>query len=345
MNELTPHGLIIPEIKTRKEGAEHVLGGFGLTEPIILPSGDWTPYLPDKEPQSKNGVETNACTVFGTLTALEELVFFKTGVKVNYSDRYVANVAKRSGILNPSVGADPHKMAELIRTITGLIAEGKCAWTDDIKTSAEYYSVGDEIFQLLKEGPNIWKDWTFTHKWVFTGGTPQEKREKLIDARKRGAVCVSVRAWKQRNGLYYKEVGEGDNHWTNSPNDVKVFDSYDNYLKDLEPLYDFGLAKVYFLTPAPFLKNMYFQMMDDEVRRLQSALIQLGYPIPHAVTNIYGTETRGAVHAFQRDNGIEGNFGNNVGPKTRLALNTKLNPDAAFGGSFVTFIGSFFSSV
>lgn len=340
------HGLILPEIETHAEGVDHILGVGGLSEPIINESGDWMPWIPDREPQSKNGVETQACTIYGTLTAIEELVYKVTGVKVNYSDRYVANVAKNKGILNPYGGADPHKIAELIRTITGNLAEDRCAWTDDITTVDKYYNVvGAELTNLMSDGYQWYKEWTLNHKWVFTGGTPQEKREKLNDARKRGTVCVSVYAWmKDENGIFYKPAGTTDNHWVNSPVDTKVFDSYDTYVKDLDPLYDFAVAKVYFLTPAPFLKNLYFQITDREVARLQSALVSLKYQIPHSVTNVYGTETRSAVMAFQRDNGIVDD-GSHFGPKTRYALNTKLNPTALFGGDIWTYIGSLFSGV
>lgn len=337
------YGLIIPKIETHEEGVNHVLGAAGLTEPIINESGDWTSWLPDREPQSKNGIETQACTVYGTLTALEELIYKITGVKVNYSDRYVANVAKNRGILNPYGGADPHRIAELIRTITGNLAEGRCPWTDDVKSTDDYYNiVGQELANLMSEGYQWYKEWTLHHKWVFTGGTPQEKRDKLNDARKRGTVCVSVAAWYEKDGLYYKPEGTTDNHWVNNFKDARILDSYDMYEKDLDPLYDFSLAKVYFLTPAPFLKNLYFQMMDKEVARLQTALTTLKYPIPHAVTNVYGVETRGAVASFQRDNGIVDD-GSHFGPRTRYALNTKLNPAAFLGGDVWTYIASLFS--
>lgn len=346
------HGLITPKIETHEEGVNHVLGSSQLPEPVVNSSGDWMPYLPDREPQKKNGVETFACTVYGTLSAIEEAVYKATGSIVNYSDRYIANVAKRSGILDPNVGADPHKIAELIRTISGNIREDRAPWTDDIKTTGQYYALGDEIFQLLKEGPAWYDEWELNHKWVFTGGTPQEKREKLQDALTKGTVCVSVDAWMKINGLYYKPKGSIDNHWVSlvqahNTDPYKVFDSYDTFVKDLDPLYDFGMGKVYFLTLAkskPFLKNLYFQIVDPEVQRLQRALVSLRYVIPHAVTSVYGIETKSAVMSFQRDHGIVDD-GSHFGPRTRQALNVALNPAAPFGGSLITLIQSLFSGV
>ena len=86
-------------------------------------------------------------------------------------------------------------------------------------------------------------------------------------------------------------------------------------------------------------------MMDEEVKHLQKALVQLGYPIPNGITDLYGVETRSAVHAFQRDSGIEGNFGQNFGPLTRYKMNLALNPTAPFGGSFATWLAALFSGV
>lgn len=346
------YGLIIPKIETREEGAEHVLGSAGLPGAIINPSGDWLSSLPDREPQSKYGVETQACTVYGTLSALEALIFFMTGIKVNYSDRYVANVAKNRGILNPYGGADPHKIAELLRTITGNLREERAPWSADLTTVDEYYGiVGKELANLMLEGAAWYKEWKLEHEWIFLGGTPQEKRKKIQDALKKGTVCVSVAAWFEKNGLYYKPAGSGDNHWTmlaqaNGDNPYKDFDSYDTYVKDLDPLFDFEIAKVYYLTPVKkthlFLKNLGFQMTDPEVAELQKALVSLGYLIPHAVTNVFGIETRDALWHFQLYCGISDD-GTHFGPRTRQTLNTILNPDAPFGGSFLTYLQSLFS--
>ena len=349
MNATRNYGLILPEkIETREEGAEHVLGGTD--RPIINPSGSYMNNLTDAEPQSKNGVETFACTVYNSLSAIEDIIYFLTGIKVNYADKVVANLAARSGILNPKLGADPHKILELIRTISGLTDESRYPWTADITTNEQYYGMGDELFKAIKEGQPWYKEWKLEHEWLWTGNpTPQEKRRLIQEALKRGIVCVAVDAWNKRGDVYVKLRSE--NHWTgvrkaDGMEPYRIRDSYDTFDKDLDPLYDFAIAKVIYLTPVPhlFLKNLGFQMMDEEVRHLQKALVSLNYLIPHAVTNVYGTETRSAVMAFQRDSGISDD-GSHFGPRTRLALNQKLNPTAFLGGSFATWFAALFSGV
>lgn len=246
------YGLILEPIETREQGAEHLLGSiFGVDGPVINPSGDWSQWLPDKEPQMRRGVETQACTCYATLSALETLIFHKTGKAVNYSDRYLAIVGK----VDPYRGADPHRIAECVRKTAGCLAESKLPWTDDVKTPEDYYGIPQAIItQLMHEGTRWYDEYELAHEWVFQGGTPESKRKLLQEALKKGPVCVSVSAWYYENDkrYYYKPPGTLDNHWTvlaaAPPGKYVVFDSYDGYLKDLDPLYDFQVAKVYYLT-------------------------------------------------------------------------------------------------
>lgn len=256
------YGLIIPPINTEEEGINYILGSSKLKGEVINPSGDWRPYLPDKEPQNKWGVETMACTAYATLSAIETLLKFK-GYNVNYSDRYLAIV----GGVDPYKGSDPHKIAECIRNTAGCLKEDKLPFSDNIKTPEEYYGVPREIItQLMKEGQEWWNEWEFHHEWIFRDGKPNEKRLLLQEALTKGSVCVSVSAWHEKNGVYYKPAGSQDNHWTllsaSPPLKNFVFDTYDNYEKVLEELYDFAIAKVYYLTPAQPKLNILQQIIN-----------------------------------------------------------------------------------
>lgn len=261
------YGLIIPPITNKEEGAEHLLGSIPKLRGVVInESGDWTQWLPDKEPQNVRGVETNACTIYASLNAIETLLKFK-GYNVNYSDRYLANVAKSKGILNPAVGADPHRVAELIRNVAGCLKEDRLpSWTDDIKTAEDYYTL-QNLYELMKEGERWYDEWEFSHEWLFNGGTPQEKRKKIEEGLKKGTVCVSVVAWlKNEQGFYYKPQGTIDGHWTMTANAQKdrytIFDSYDGFIKPLVPDYDFSIAKVYYLTPAQEKRNILYNILE-----------------------------------------------------------------------------------
>lgn len=327
------YGLILPEkIETREEGAAHVFGASGIEGRVVNALGDWTTFLSLKEPQSKYGVETNGCSYYGSENALESLEYLLTGVQPNYSERYPINVGYRKGKIDPYRGANPHDTLEILRNESGLLEEGRAPWTGDIDTVEKYYSL--DTAPLLPVGKRYYKSWVIRHEWVFLGGTPQEKRAKLKEALTKGAVCVSVHAWKQNDkGVFYKPRGSRDNHWCQlvSAHDgepYKIFDSYDTYVKPLDPLYDFSVAKIFYLTRTPFLftKNLYYGLIDPTVADLQKALISLNYAIPHAVTTVYGGETRDAVALFQKHNGISDN-GTHFGPQTRLALNKALRPN------------------
>ena len=130
------YGFIIPRITNREEGSEHLLGSLDDEGTIINPRGVWE-WLNGEE-QRKRGIETFACTVFATLRAIETEIKFKTGINIDYSSRYLANIAYKKGILNPQVGADPHKIVELIRTIAGCLGNDRAPWSDEIKTADDY---------------------------------------------------------------------------------------------------------------------------------------------------------------------------------------------------------------
>lgn len=260
--EIKNYGLILPnKIETREEGAEHLLGSLG--KPIINETGDWTQYLPDREPQNIRKVEAQACTAYGSLNAIETLLKFK-GFNVNYSDRYLAIIAG----IDPYRGADPHTTIETIRRKSGCIPEERLPFSDDIKTPEDYYDISEVTkTQLLAEGQQWYDQWELNHEYVFLGGDVKTKYQLLQDALRRGTVCVSVAAWYQNdNGLYFKPQGARDNHWTMltciKDGVADVFDSYDNYTKSLVKDYDFAIAKVFYLTPAQPKLSIFQKILD-----------------------------------------------------------------------------------
>lgn len=249
---------------------------------VINFTGNWLPYLPDKEAQSRRGIETNGCTIWASLNAIETLLALK-GYKVNYSDRYLANVAFSKGKLNPSSGADPRNVVEIIRTIAGCLNEGIVPWTEEIKTVEEFYGISAvELAKLIKEGERWFDKWELNYKLLWGGNPTQtDKRALIEDALAKGTVCASVVAWSMgEDGKYTKVPGSPDGHWTqiaHAPKDKYViFDSYDGYLKDLDPLYDFNRAMIFYLTPAQPRLNILQQIINvlRQIIGLQAIMVE-----------------------------------------------------------------------
>jgi hypothetical protein len=269
------YGLILPEITP-----DHwVLGAAnsGASGDIINTPGNWIPYLPDKEPQEKNSVETQNCSGFGTDNAVETLSALR-GIKANYSDRYLGIMAGT----DPYKGNDPHIVAETLRKTSGQIDEALLPFSDDITTPEAYYQPKPMTPELSRKGQRWYDQWDFNHEWVFTTGTPQQKREKLKDAITKGTVCISVTAWffDSEKGYYIKPADTTDNHWCQlvKIEDGKyiIFDSYDGYLKDLDPLFDFAIAKIYYLTPAAPKIAIFAQILNfiGQILHIDTLLIQ-----------------------------------------------------------------------
>lgn len=203
---------------------------------ILQPDRDWRPYLPTrKEVQDLNGIEPNACTIYGTLNAAQTLIRRKYGEDRDYSNRFLAVI---SGT-DPARGNTPHKVAEALRL------QGDCdeaAWTFDgaVDTVAKFYApVPDRLKALAKE---FVAEWRFTHDWVAT--TPQQ----LWDALQYSPIGISVYAWvKDGDGLYYKpDPRAPDTHWC-----AIVYAVYGKYWVVLDSYMDGGelFKKVRWDTP------------------------------------------------------------------------------------------------
>src|SRR3990167_9548677 len=123
------YGLVID---VPREG-NYVLGGLSkLGRQVIQANGQWDEHLPAIELQAL-GVETYACTVFGTLSACEILAKKQYSQDENWSDRWLA---WNAGINPP--GASPHTTAEYLRK-GGSPMQDKWDYTPDINTWDKFY--------------------------------------------------------------------------------------------------------------------------------------------------------------------------------------------------------------
>lgn len=236
---MSKYGFIKPEITPDN----WVLGS--ITAPKIFePKGDWTKYLPEKEIQAKNGVETYNCTSFGTLSIIETLINRITSETKNYSDRFVGIMA---GTKAP--GNNPHVVAEAIRK-NRMLEEAFLPFSDDITTIDEYYSFKGANAQECKDKA-LEFPYELNHYWLWTREqTKEERAEKIREALKYSPLGISVSAWTKKGDVYV-DNGQPNNHWTmlygEEKKGWKVFDSYDNSYKILSFDHNIEFAKGYHL--------------------------------------------------------------------------------------------------
>ena len=235
--KIRDHGFKEPDIDKEKD--YFFLGATKLPDTIINPFGQWVDFLPEEELQKKR-IETYGCTGFGTLNANEILHLFQYKEEINWSDRCINILAN-----NTYGGNNPHKPCESLRK-KGCCLEKDLPYTFDIRSWKEFHSPKPLTQELLTKCSETLEKYEFGHEWIST--TPQ----RLIEALKRSPVGISVLAWKYRNGMYFKESGERDNHWCvlvgyEYGKCWYVFDTYDQFVKKLEWDYNFKYAKRYYL--------------------------------------------------------------------------------------------------
>lgn len=240
-NKIQHKGFLPDDIKPE----DYIFGGYTKISAMpLVDHGQWDFFLPEAENQKKNGLETMNCTVYNTLQCLEILFNRKFGIKKDYSERFGGITAETT--LN---GNQPHKVIEAVRKV-GLLEDSILPFSDDIDTWDKYYSPKPMTNDLLEKAGEILKKYEIGHEWVLTGSPITYKQEVLKEALRFSPIGVSVVAWKERNGLYFKEKGEPDNHWTvlygfEDGKKWLIFDSYDGHKKELEWNYDFTFAKRY----------------------------------------------------------------------------------------------------
>lgn len=215
------YGLIIKPI----EQGNYLGGVFSsLPKEVLQEDGQWDNWLPLTESQALS-VETQACTVFGTLSAVEMLVDRRYGKEKNWSDRWLA----WNSDITPQ-GQDPHHTCETLRK-GGTPLQERWDYTEEINTWDKFYETPPpKLFDYAIED---FKDrYEFLHEYVNTDMT------SLKEALKLSPLGIGVTAWYEdgRSGIY-SDKGRPNNHWCvlfgydDNMKAWKVFDSYDGYIK------------------------------------------------------------------------------------------------------------------
>lgn len=221
-----------------------VLGGDRqiATPKIIVPSGDWRPFLPAGEPQKKS-FETNSCVSFATLNAIEAIEKRLYDESKNYSDRYLAVASKTS-----ESGNTLSQVFETLRKVSGAIPEEKLPFNG--QSWEEYMDPTKVNKKHWDEGRKWLKKYSFQHQWV--NPTPHD----LMVGLQRSPLVISVVAWIKDGEKYVKPSGYNDNHATllvgcKEKEYWLIYDSYpdtvndfgNDYLKKLDWNFGFGQAK------------------------------------------------------------------------------------------------------
>lgn len=246
-------------IEDKIKDTDYILGGFQIPVNVLQEDGSWLDYLPIRERQLKQGVETQSCVTFATLNVVEILIKRLFDKEENYSDRYLSIASETT-----PVGNSPSKVADTLRKVSGCINEDLLPFSEDIKTWEDYYSPKPLPENLKRKGKKWLSKYSFKYERVFRGGTLKEKQEKLKEGLFYSPLGVSVYAWAERNGMYYKPEGVRDTHYVvlvgyKQGEYWLVFDSYPAsdgiFLKKLEWDFDFGMAKRYFIEKQSVKKN------------------------------------------------------------------------------------------
>jgi len=204
---------------------DYIFGASSLSTEVIRPDGDWTAFLPEKEYQKLNGVESYACVIFTTLNCIEALIKAKYGLDRNYSDRFLAAVSgTKEG------GNSPQTVAEFLRKV-GVVTQEEWPYDKSIKTFEKFYEpLPPKLYELAQE---FITEWDFKHEYV------DSDIFSIQEALKCSPLGIAVSAWYRRGGKYYKPAGKRDNHYTTlfaikEGEYLRVFDTYDSTIKDIE---------------------------------------------------------------------------------------------------------------
>jgi hypothetical protein len=225
-------------------------GMTDILDKIIFENG-CVAYLPVTEMQIGIYFDIMGCVSFSFLNCLETLVarlielkefsdddikflkdnFFKDG-KINFSDRDLVVISgtdpdKGNGgwqvfLAARNQGLVPESMEPFDLTNHDYSVDNKLAYYNYTRSKAD---------QKIAEEFN--KRFEIKAEWVA--------REDWVEASKRGCLQVYTKAWYQRNGKYYNPTPGSMNHAIEMADisQLRIFDSYDPFLKELERLEDF----------------------------------------------------------------------------------------------------------
>lgn len=231
------HSFKYPEIK--REDREYQ---FGSVDPVN-PSGDWnTPITPFEE-QRINNVEPSDCYVQASQSAIASYLELLYNIK---DSDFLADFNALLSNGTPT-GGDPLKGAYSIKN-DGLIPQSMRDRTG-LQSWDEYHSwKGMDKDKCIAKGKEEARQTYKKYKIISEkGDSLEDKYAKLKDGLTRYACVVSVAAWFERDGKYYKPKGYDDTHLVqvlsiNENNEITIKDTYAPHIKVLEANTDFDFS-------------------------------------------------------------------------------------------------------
>jgi len=233
------NSFIYPDIK--KEDRKYA----GIAGDVINPSGNWQAFLPPDELQSQNNVEPSSCYVEAnqaTVAILKEYIY---GIKdENYSARFNALLSNGT-----PTGGDPLKGAYSIKK-DGLIPQSMMDWKGVFNFDDFHSWKGVDKEACIVKGQQEAREWDKKYYILFEKDDPIEvKYNNIRQALKRSPVPISVYAWLEKDGKYYKPENTRDTHLVTGivigikDNCLILRDTYEPFIKTLAPNTnpDFGM--------------------------------------------------------------------------------------------------------
>jgi len=248
------HGLVLKEVE---QDNQYIFGNRTLPRILLQEDGQWHKYLPVYEPQYNANFDTSACTIFGTVNAVEILEKRVFGTSPNYSERFHYNLIP----IRPP-GGDPHDAAESIRN-RGMIEQDALPMTP---TFGEYILPEPTPKNLLDLGKKWLETHDFGHEYLWRIEPSIAKRNAILkEALRYSPIGVSVTAWNLADDGTYEDRGDSNNHWCvligyEEKNDKFypiIFDSYDHEVKKLSSDHHIKVAKRYHLNKIDLGNQVY----------------------------------------------------------------------------------------
>jgi hypothetical protein len=197
-------------------------------------SGDWRVYEPPAENQSSNLADAMACVSYSACHSIETQIYFLTGEKVDYSERWLALMSETT-----KNGNYQYKVADTIRQY-GLVRQE--SWPVPVNFTWDEYYVKpspEQQAKLIEEGKEWLKKWNVGYEWLNESEVAQHLKQ----------VPIQIVITKNN-----------PRHAVLLVNQLTYFDSYPPYEKSITP------AEIYNYFKILVRKNMefYFVQVDGE---------------------------------------------------------------------------------